>query len=192
MQQRPASPIVIITEPGLTAAQPSIIRLVARPMTSTVRAVSTMVADGSTARLLNSSSIVNQLQHSLRPVSRLQASATGNHVFTMPSSKQSYQSSFAHTGLESSAVMNAVRSPSLLRQAGMTRPSGGLGSSMSSPNLLSLGGGSHVLYDSATGQIITNIRSPAAGSGRLDDLKQKKSFSSTAGLVQVSLDCAIH
>jgi len=193
--RRPASPVVIITEPGATASQPGIIRLVARPMNSGIRTATGFGHNGTQLRLPTTCSAMEQLQRPvLRPVNQIPLNVCASRLLGSPSGRPNFQASYTNTMVDSSAIANAVRSPSILRSSGVVRSirqSGLLGSSMSSPNLMSLGGGSHILFDNATGQIITNIRPPTASAGRMDELKLRKTFTSASGLAQVLL-CVLH
>lgn len=183
---RPSSPVVIITEPGATSAQPNIIRLVARPVIGGMRSVTSLSADGTSLRLAVTDK--NQQQQWLRPVGRLPVTVTGSRLPSVPSAGSSIHAVLSRPSLENSALVNAMRGPGILKPTGMLRagrPAGLLSSSMSSPNLMSLGGGSHILYDNATGQIITNIRPPTATGGRIDESRMRKTLTAASGLVQV-------
>ena len=205
---RSSSPALAnVVQPNSPSSLAQLLRVVNRPHFVGAGSHQPVSYGGAAVLLPNDSAVGSQLQRSFqRPL--LQSPATPTIASSVVRTS-SFQTAFMHSMLEGASRLNAVPASSIVRTPRTHRPGSPAGgiiptprthrpsspaymipASASSPNLMSLGNGSHILFDKSTGQIITNLRPPTPHAG-LDDSRLRKTLTTATGLAQVGQRFAI-
>jgi len=171
---RPASPLVVISQPAVVSSHLPV--HVVRVLPRTTDAVSQAVKPVPTAAVTVTGLITSQPSWT-----SVSAAAVASHFRPISSTVSGFQTAFNRATFPSTTPPSVHQ---LLSQSAVLSPKSRLPFSSSTPNLLAAGS-KHVLVDSA-GQVITTVVPPAGNGRRLDDGRLGKNSSFASGLSSAS------